>query len=250
MARSVSSATSAPYDARVTVTDGEATRGSRSTYTAMRHNPCALLLAVQLLQVLLYPFLDTSPVGRAGVGVVGLIVVAAALWAVRRTPALTWVALVVGLPAMVLTVLEAEYPTDSPIVLVSAILHAILYFYVSYAMIRYVFADERVTSDEIFAVGAAFTVVAWGFAYVYSASQVIWPGSFTDGAGPVHLSWFELLFLSFTTLTGTGLSDITPSLAHARSLVMVEQMIGVFYIAFVVARMVALTVLRRRTDHS
>ena len=229
-------------------TDDATARGPSSMTHLLRRNPCALLLAMQLLQVLIYPFLDTSPIGRAGVGVVGLVVVAAALWAVRRTPALTWVALVVGVPAMLYTVLEAEYPATPSIVLVSAILHAILYFYVSYAMIRYVFADERVTPDEIFAVGAAFTVVAWGFSYVYSAAQVIWPGAFVGGAIDGHQSWFELLFLSFTTLTGTGLSDITPALAHARSLVMVEQMIGVFYIAFVVARMVALTVLRHRPE--
>ena len=37
-------------------------------------------------------------------------------------------------------------------------------------------------------------------------------------------------------------------LPHARSLSMVEQVTGVFYIAFVVARMVALTVVRRRSE--
>ncbi len=213
----------------------------------LRRNPSALLLAAQLVSVLAYPFLDSSPLGRAGVGVAGLLVVAAALWAVRRTPALTWVALGVGVPAMIFTVLEAIYPSHDSIVLVSALLHAPLYLYVSYGMIRYVFADERVTSDEIYAVGAAFTVVAWGFAYVYAAAQVVWPGSFS-GTGGGDRSWFELLFLSFTTLTSTGLSDITPVLAHARSLSMVEQVTGVFYIAFVVARMVALTVVRRRPE--
>ena len=221
---------------------------TRSTVGPLRRNPCALLLAVQLISVLAYPFLDSSALGRAGVGVAGLLVVAAALWAVRRTPALTWVALVVGVPAMVLTVLEAVSPSNDAIVLLSAMFHAPLYLYVSYGMIRYVFADERVTSDEIYAVGAAFTVVAWGFAYVYSGAQVVWPGSFAGAGGPADQTWFELLFLSFTTLTSTGLSDITPVLAHARSLSIVEQVTGVFYIAFVVARMVALTVIRRRPE--
>ena len=36
----------------------------------------------------------------------------------------------------------------------------------------------------------------------------------------------ELLFLSFTTLTSTGLSDIVPVQAFARSLVMIEQLAG------------------------
>ena len=50
-------------------------------------------------------------------------------------------------------------------------------------MVRYVFDDEHVTSDEIYAVGAAFTVVAWAFAYVYSGAQVVWPGSSPARAG-------------------------------------------------------------------
>jgi hypothetical protein len=41
-----------------------------------------------------------------------------------------------------------------------------------------------------------------------------------------------------------GLSDVTPVLAHARSLVMVEQVAGVLYVALVVARLVGLTVAR------
>ena len=65
----------------------------------------------------------------------------------------------------------------------SALFHVPFYFFVSYAMIRYLFHDDRVTRDELYATGAAFTVVAWGFAYVYAAAQVVWPGSFVGTGG-------------------------------------------------------------------
>ncbi len=216
----------------------------------LRQNPSAALLGAQLVSILAYPFLAGTTVGRVVIGVVGVVTVLAALWAVRSTPALTWVALLLGLPATVLAVLEAVDPGSDPVVLVSALFHSPFYFYISYAMVRYVFADDRVTSDEIFATAAAFTVVAWGFAYVYAGAQVVWPGSFTGVGGVGEPSWFELLFLSFTTLTSTGLSDVQPVLEHARSLSMVEQVTGVFYIAFVVARMVGLTVRGRRAEDS
>ena len=207
-------------------------------------HPSALLLLAQLVAVLAYPFLDQAPAGRAMLGVVGTVVVLLALAAVRRTPALTWIALLLGVPALVTTVWEAMDPTNDALVLVNALLHAPFYFFVSYGMIRYLFHDDRVSRDELYATGAAFTVVAWGFAYVYAAAQVIWPGSFTGASGGTDRSWFELLFLSFTTLTSVGLSDVTPVLAHARSLVMVEQVAGVMYVALVVARLVGLTVAR------
>ncbi|GAA1996457.1 potassium channel family protein [Nocardioides kribbensis] len=206
--------------------------------------PSGVLLGAQLVAILAYPFLDGSVVGRALIGVVQIAVVGLALWAVRRTPALNWIALVVGAPAMVFTVLEAATPDTAWVVLVSALLHAPFYFYVSYSMIRYLFHDDRVTRDELFATGAAFTVVAWGFAYVYAALQVVWPGSFV-GTGPAQdRAWFELLYLSFSTLTSVGLSDVVPVLPHARSFVMIEMLAGVLYVALVVARLVGLTVNR------
>lgn len=104
------------------------------------------------------------------------------------------------------------------------------------------FADHVVTVDELFAVGATFTLVAWGFAYTYVVVQAAAPDSFTAAVDPNQpRTWMELLFLSFTTLSSTGLSDVIPVRAFARSVVMIEQVAGVLYIAMVVARMVGLT---------
>jgi hypothetical protein len=213
------------------------------TWVLLREHPSGVLLVGQLLVVLAYPFLDTSTWGRAVLGVVQMVVVFLAVAAVRRTPALDRVALLLGVPAMVFAVLEAVEPDTDWIVLSSAVVHAPFYFFVSYAMIRYLFHDDRVTRDELFATGAAFTVVAWAFAYLYAAAQVLWPGSFVGDTGSDQ-PWFNLLFLSFTTLTSVGLSDVVPIGGHARSLVIVEQVAGVLYVALVVARLVGLTVAR------
>ena len=212
----------------------------------VRTHPSAGLLAAQLVAVLAYPFLDHTVVGRAVLGVVNMVVVLAAVLAVRRTPVFGWVILVLGLPALVLTVLEETLPDHDTVVLLSALLHAPFYLYVSYAMVRYLYEDDRVTRDELFATGAAFTVVAWAFAYVFAAVQVVWPGSFAGASGN-DLPWFDLLFLSFTNLTSVGLSDVLPVLDHARSVVMVQQVVGVLYIALVVSRLVGLTVARARS---
>jgi len=207
--------------------------------STVRRHPSAVLLLVQLFGLLAYPFLGESALGRAALGVVGMVMVLVAIWAVRFTPALGWIAGILGGPALVFTLLEAWWPDESWIVLVNATLHAPFYFYVSYAMLRYLFHDEDVTVDELYCTGAAFTVVAWGFAYVFTIVQVLQPGSFVGSEGP-DPSWFELLFLSFANLTGVGLSDVLPALPHARSVVMVEQVAGVMYIALVIARLVGL----------
>jgi hypothetical protein len=211
---------------------------------AIRH-PSAVLLAAQLLGVVLYPFMD-GPTGRAALSLFGIVVLVLAVWALRTTPALTWVSLLLGLPVVVLTILEALQPDSQAIVLWSSVLHAAFYLYTTYGLIRYMFSDFDVTRDELYATGATFTVVAWAFAYIYVAVQVVWPGSFTAALDPsAPRTWVELLFLSFTTLTSTGLSDVVPVMPQARSLVMIEQVAGVMYLALVVSRLVGLTFARR-----
>jgi len=145
-----------------------------------------------------------------------------------------------------MTVLEAVTPGETWVVLTSALLHAPFYLYVFYGTVRYVFHDDNVTTDELYAIGAAFTVLAWGFAFVYVAVEIIWPGSIeplSQGSG----RFFDLLFFSFTNLTSVGLSDILPAASHARSVVMVEQVSGVLYVAMVISRLVAMTVHRPKS---
>ncbi|MVA74956.1 two pore domain potassium channel family protein [Auraticoccus sp. F435] len=203
-------------------------------------------MVVQLASILVYPFLDNRSLGRTLFSVVSVAAVALAVYAVRATPALTWVSLTLGAPLLVLTAVEAVHPVPWA-VLASAVVHALFYGYTCYAMIRYMFADDHATVDEVWATGAAFTVLAWAFTYAYSAVQIVWPGSFTAGVDPEQpRSWMELLFLSVTTLTSTGLSDIVPLRAHARSVVMLEQIAGMLYLALVVARIGALLARRQR----
>jgi hypothetical protein len=211
-----------------------------------RREPSALLLAAQLAAVLLYPLLGDNDAGRALFSVFGIAILGLVVLAVRSSPALTGVAIALGLPATILLLIQAVTASDDLLPYSSA-LEAALYLYAAYALIAYMLADHEVTRDELFAVGATFTLVAWAFAYMYIVCQAIEPRSFTAAITPDgDRSWMELLFLSFTTLTSTGLSDVVPIKPFARGLSMIEQLAGLTYVAMVVSRLVALTVMRPR----
>ena len=212
---------------------------------AIRREPSAILLIAQLGAVLLYPFMESSDVGRALFSVFGIAILALVVLAVRSTPAANWFGLALGLPATVLLLIQAVTGDDALLPYSSA-LEAILYFYAAGALISYMLADHVITRDDLFAVGATFTLVAWAFAYSYTVCQAIEPRSFIAAIDPNgDRSWMELLFLSFTTLSSTGLSDVTPVKPFARSLVMIEQLAGLAYVAMVVSRLVGLMVMRR-----
>ena len=105
--------------------------------------------------------------------------------------------------------------------------------------------DHKVTRDELFAAGATFTLLAWAFAFAFGVCQQWYPGSFQGSSEGPQRSWMELLYLSFSLLSGVGLSDVVPLHPQARALVMLEQFSGVMYVALVVSRLVGLTMLRR-----
>lgn len=208
--------------------------------------PSAVLLGMQVLAIVAYPFIGQTPLGRAVISLIGTLVLGIAIWTIRNTQSTVVPALVLGSLAVVGSVLEIFWEDVAVITVGSDVTHVLFYFYTSYAMVRYLFGDEWVTSDDLFAVGAAFTLVAWGFAYVYDIVQSFAPASFDAGDGVVARTWFELLYLSFASLTGVGLSNVTPVTQVAQSWTMLEQLIGVLYVAMVISRMVALTVRRHR----
>jgi hypothetical protein len=211
-----------------------------------RREPSAVLLAAQLAGVLLYPFMESSDVGRSLFSVFGIAILSLVVMAVRSSPGLTWVGVLLGIPATVLLLIQAV-TRDDALLPYSSAFEAVLYFYAAGALIAYMLADHEITRDELFAVGATFTLVAWAFAYSFTVCQAIEPGSFTAAVDPTaDRSWMELLFLSFTTLSSTGLSDVVPIKPFARSLVMIEQVAGLAYVAMVVSRLVGLLVLHPR----
>ena len=210
-----------------------------------RH-PSALLLLIQLLGILLYPWMDNLALGRTLFGVFGLLVLGATLRTVRNSRQQTWIAVVLALLVLALSSLNWLTP-HWRLELLIALLEASFYLYAAGVLIAYMSADWRATTDEIFASAATFTLLAWGFAFLYNACQVVIPNSFGAAVHPeLPRSWMELLYLSFITLSGVGIGDIIPLSPMARALVMLEAFAGVMYIALVVSRLIGLTLLGRR----
>jgi hypothetical protein len=211
-----------------------------------QHHPSAFLLAAQLVSLTLYAAFGENASGRALLGAFGVLVLALVVWVIDRSPAHTWIAWILVAPAVVLSLLSILFMNPT-LLIWSALLEAALYFYAAGSMVAYMMKDYRVTTDELFAAGATFTLLAWGFAYAYLVCQTLFPGSFTGTLAPNDPRTFlELLFLSFTNLSAVGVSDILPVTPPARVLVMLEQFAGVAYIAVVVSRLIGMTIIRQR----
>lgn len=206
-----------------------------------RRHPSAILLTVQLLGVLLYPFIEGTHYGNAGLNMFGIIVLGTTVAMVRRTPWLTWISVTIAAPAVFLLLLQTVY--DMPQLLPwSSGLEAVFYFYASGSLIAYMIADDRTTTDELFAAAATFTLLVWGFTYLFVMTQALQPGAFSGSDGLAKRTWSELNHLSFALLSSTGMGSVVAVSPHARAIASIEMMVGVMYLATVVARLIGFTI--------
>ena len=95
--------------------------------------------------------------------------------------------------------------------------------------------------------GAFATYVLLGvmFAQGFELVAMVEPGAFQILGAPATYDTIlpRLLYYSFTTLTTLGYGDITPIHPYARSLAVLESLVGVIYPAVLIARLVSLDVI-------
>jgi hypothetical protein len=211
-----------------------------------RRHPSAILLMVQLAGMLLYPFIENTHAGLVVFNAFGIIVLCITTYMVRRTPGMAWISATIALPAIVMLVLQriGDLPQLLPW---SSALEAVFYFYAAACLIAYMMEDRRATSDELFAAGATFTLLAWAFTHLFILIQAVQPGSFAAAFNAdAARTWTELNYLSFALLSSTGIGDVIPLTVHARALASVEMFVGLMYLAAVVARLIGFTLQPRK----
>ena len=110
------------------------------------------------------------------------------------------------------------------------------------------FRRYDVTTNTIMGAIVAYLLIAIAFAYLYEILERGQPGSFLGI--PEGISSHQLgdafIYFSLVTLTTTGYGDIVPISSLARPVAALEGAVGIFYLAVMIARLVALHVTAKR----
>lgn len=203
--------------------------------------PSAWLLLVQLFILILSVYINDSRSYQILTWLLGVLALLIIAKVIRQTPTYTVLGLTFVTGAFFLSFLMLIGFHSITLQVFTHCFEAAAYFCAAYGLIRYMFADRYLTKDELFAAGAVFTLISWGFAFLYSICQLLVPQSFQN---PNHVAdyqtWLDLLFLSFSLQSATGLSDLMPVAPAARVIAMLQMFCGVMYFALIVSRMVAL----------
>lgn len=115
--------------------------------------------------------------------------------------------------------------------------------YVVVSILRYILRTPRVNSEVLCAGVSIYLMIGllWTFAYMMVAQ--LSPQAFSFVNDPVKgsvMTSFNAMYFSFTTLTTLGFGDITPVSKVARTLAFMEAITGMFYVAILISRLVAM----------
>jgi hypothetical protein len=100
---------------------------------------------------------------------------------------------------------------------------------------------KKVTVDLFFGAICIYLLIAITFGLLYHMINILDPQSFYMLSSGIRVSptEFDFFYFSFTTLTTVGYGDVAIVTAHAKALVVVESISGIFYLAILVSRLVA-----------
>jgi Ion channel len=206
------------------------------------------VLLISLLAFIgLYPLMLGEIAGRmAGGLILAVILVAGTMTAsdsrVHRTISIALAVAALGLQVAWLS----THRTTLEIIFVA--MFAAFCLYTALVILRHVLAPGPVYAETVHAALSIYILLALFWAGAYALVEINLPGAFSLGApspnAQVQLEgaylFADMLHLSIATLTSTGYGDITPVAPFARSLCQLEQLVGVFYIAVLISRLLGL----------
>lgn len=211
--------------------------GSTSGQLPHWYGRSLLLLAAQVLLLLLMPIL--ARVGDEGFVLSALLtlVLLAAVYGLgsRRRVLIAGAILVV--PALFQT-WSGEVLDGWRYDALSGAAGLVFYVYAIITILAYVLRRGPVTLDRLYAAVSVYLLIGMTFAIAYMLLHRLSPPAFASSTiDPIDNQ--AIIYFSYVTLTTLGYGDVTPVLPLARSLAVLEAIIGVLFIAVFVARLVA-----------
>src|SRR5262249_33032002 len=158
----------------------------------------------------------------------------------RRRSFIGWA---LAVPAFAERVWMLFAPSDTPLLLAGAISWLVFFAYITWSLLRSLLRQRRVTGETISLSISVYLLLGltWGLLYIVIFTRH--PEAFSFGTSPTisEENIFPIfIYFSLTTLSTIGFGDITPVTLQARYAAVAEGITGQFYLAVLVARLVAM----------
>ncbi|MEW6235879.1 MAG: ion channel [Candidatus Omnitrophota bacterium] len=211
----------------------------------LRKHHCVFLFANLLSILIVYPYLYKQQIL---LNTIFTAILFTSLYAIAINKIQFLIGLLFGLPWLAATIMQifiAEYfhqEISLGLRIFSNVISIVFMAYISISLLLYIVRAPVVDKDVIFAAISLFILIGIAWGALYAIVELLYPGSY-HLASPMPLmdgrfEWYHFLYFSFVTIATLGYGDITPLTPQAQSLVILEAMTGLFYIALLVSRLV------------
>lgn len=212
-----------------------------------------VLLLIFLIGSLLVPaYFENKVLGGAALRVMFSVILLASLYLIAYQLREFIIGIVIAIPTL-LANWWGEFFSPPWNVYVSSTFYIIFLCYISFFIIRFIFATKQINLDMIFAAICLYMYIGLIWTFIYLIVEASHPGSFSfaaelpgDPEGLIHTLRNSLSYFSYVTLSTLGYGDVTPLTRLARVWAILETLIGQFYLALVIARLIGLYIADRR----
>jgi amino acid permease len=184
--------------------------------------------------------------GPTVLNIISAAVLFSATYAVSERRIFMMIGLSLSTVSIVLTFWLAAAPTHWLVIVSHGSLVVLIGFF-AVAILGYVLSSEKVTSDKIYGAICVYLLFGYCWAFGYSLIEEVHPGSFTSPSpiDPHDLVTrvMQMRYFSFVTLTTVGYGDILPHTQTARTVALLEAILGQFYLVALIGRLVGLHII-------
>ncbi|NGX39430.1 MAG: hypothetical protein KR126chlam1_00759 [Chlamydiae bacterium] len=169
-------------------------------------------------------------------------VLLAAIFNCHHSRGVQIIALILGLPTFIVNWWSLFRPTELLFVLGFSLSLLFLVFAIFSLMSKVLLG--KVTADILRGTICVYFMIGFAFALLFTLMEFLEPGSFNGLTERISLFphghyHSEMVYFSFITLLAIGYGDITPAGDLGQMFAVLEGIIGHFYLAIIVARIVA-----------
>ena len=213
-----------------------------------------LALLICILVVFTFsPFAVTFRHGILILNIIAATILVAGSYALSERRHLFVIAIILSLISIIATALLLVFQKHWAVLIAHSCI-VILIAFSSITILGYVFHSGRVTADRIFAAICVYMLVGYGWTFAYALLDETLPGSFATvtqiGPNDYIGRVMQLRYFSFMTLTTVGYGDVVPRSSAARTMAVLEAVMGQFYLAVLIARLVGLHIVHGLDSHS
>jgi hypothetical protein len=161
------------------------------------------------------------------------------IYAVSEKRGTALMAILLALPKLG-TIWASSFITHPLLHLFDSVFGIIFIGYIIVLILTHIFRQEDVSLETIYGAIVVYILIGIVWVFLYNFTEFLHPNSFSIAPEFATDSRKALYYFSFVTLTTLGYGDITPVSAPARSLAMLEAIMGQMYIAVLIARLVGI----------